>query len=85
MSTPTSASETISVDAIHGVSDRFALLQHRLVRLVVPAAVHRALEPADVEIVLGQVEMLLVVRGAVELQAVDRVALSARERRLFGL
>ena len=85
VSTPTSASETISDDAVHGVADRFALLEHRLVRLVVPAAVDRVLEAADVEIVLRQIEMLLVVRGAIELHAVDRVALAARERRVVRL
>ena len=69
-------------DAVHGVAHGFALLEHGLVRLVVAAAIHRVLEAADIEVVLGQVEMLLVVRRPVELHAVDGVALAAGERRV---
>jgi hypothetical protein len=47
----------------------------------VPAAIDGILEAADVEIMLRQIEMLLVVGDQVELDAVDRVALAARERR----
>jgi len=46
----------------------------------VPAPVHGALQAANVEIVLREVEMFLVVRGAIELEAVDRVTLSTGER-----
>ena len=67
------------------MADGFALLEHRLVRLIVAAAVDRALEPADVEVMLREIEVLLVVRRAVELQAIRRVALAAREGRTTRL
>ena len=52
-------------------------------RLVVTAAVDRRLEAADIEIVLGEIEMFPVARDAIQLQTVDRVALAARERRIL--
>ncbi len=55
-------------DAVHRMADRLALFQHRLVGLVVPAAIDGVLEAADVEIVLRQIEMLLVSRRPIELR-----------------
>ncbi len=70
--------------AVHGVADRFALFEHRLVGLIVAAPIHGVVEAADVEVVLRQREMLRLVRGAIELHAVDRVALAAGERRIVS-
>ena len=67
------------------MANGFGLLEHRLVRLVVAAAVHRVWQPADVQVVLGQIEMLPVPSDAIQLDAVERVALSAGERRVLRL
>src|SRR5262245_45672439 len=64
------------------MTDRLRLLENRLVGLIVPAAADRILEAPDVEIVLREIEVLLVVRDSIQLHAVDRVALAARERRI---
>ena len=68
--------------AVHGVTDGFALLQHRFVRLIVPAPVHGVVQPADIEVVLRQIEVLLVVCSAIQLHAVDRVALASGKWRV---
>ena len=72
-------------DAVHRMADRFTLLQHRLVGLVVPAPADRILEPADIEIVFCQIEVLLLVRCAIQLHAVERIPLAAVERRVVYL
>ena len=69
-------------DAVHGVTNRFALLEYGLVRLIVPASVHRAVQASYVEVVLRQIEMLLVMSHAVQLDAVDRVPLASGKRRI---
>src|SRR5262249_47463347 len=71
-------------EAVDRVTDRFALLEHRYVGLIVPAAVDRVGASANVEIVLGEIQVLSVVSGAIQLDAVDRVAFAAGERRIGG-
>jgi hypothetical protein len=67
---------------VDGVTHGLALLEHRLVRLIVPAAIDGGRQAADVEVVLREVEVFLLVRRAIELDAVDRVPFSSRERRI---
>ena len=79
MSTPTSARETISVTQFTACPTASLCCSTGMYDWLCRLAVHRALEPADFEVMLRQVEMLLVARRAVEPEAVDRVALAARE------
>ncbi len=50
--------------------------------LIVPASIHRARQPPNIEVVFREIQVLLVVRHSVQLYAVDRVSLSAREGRI---
>jgi hypothetical protein len=63
--------------AVDRVPDRLALLEDGRIGLIVPASIDRVGPAANVEIVPGQVEVLSVARGAIELDAVDGVPLAA--------
>jgi len=59
------------------MTDRLGLLEDRLVGLIVPASIDGIFQPPNVQVMLGQVEMLLVVCDSIQLDAVDGVALAA--------
>ena len=64
------------------MAHRLALFQHRLVRLIVPAAPDRVFQPANIQVVFCKIEVFAIVRDAIELDAIDGIALAARERRI---
>jgi hypothetical protein len=58
------------------VTDGLALLGNGNVRLIVPAATHRIIATANLEIVLREVEVLRIAGDAIELCAVPGINVS---------